>query len=118
MIETASNVSTLAERLRERITREGPIAFHDWMKAALYDPTEGYYCRSDRTRWGREGDYRTSPERSSLGILLQAYCKRLQRFSRKLLQRQLMLSTRSVRMRLYWQTSVCNASAIEFSSES
>jgi SAM-dependent MidA family methyltransferase len=36
------------------------------MKAALYDPSGGYYQRSDRTRWGREGDYRTSPERSEL----------------------------------------------------
>jgi SAM-dependent MidA family methyltransferase len=36
------------------------------MKAALYDPEHGYYQRSDRERWGREGDYRTSPERSQL----------------------------------------------------
>lgn len=33
---------------------------------ALYDPEQGYYQRSDRERWGREGDYRTSPERSGL----------------------------------------------------
>ena len=36
------------------------------MKAALYDPLGGYYQRSDLERWGREGDYRTSPERSDL----------------------------------------------------
>jgi SAM-dependent MidA family methyltransferase len=36
------------------------------MKAALYDPNGGYYQRSDFKRWGREGDYRTSPERSEL----------------------------------------------------
>jgi len=36
------------------------------MKAALYDHEHGYYQRSDRERWGREGDYRTSPERSQL----------------------------------------------------
>jgi len=57
---------SLTERLRETIRREGAITFHDWMKAALYDPLEGYYQRSDRERWGREGDYRTSPERSEL----------------------------------------------------
>lgn len=57
---------SLAERLRESIQREGPMSFHDWMKAALYDPVGGYYQRSDRARWGREGDYRTSPERSEL----------------------------------------------------
>ena len=57
---------SLAERLRELIRREGPITFHDWMRAALYDPSGGYYERSDLGRWGREGDYRTSPERSEL----------------------------------------------------
>src|SRR5687768_10521028 len=36
------------------------------MKAALYDPAHGYYRRSDLQRWGRAGDYRTSPERSEL----------------------------------------------------
>lgn len=66
MIETIPKSSTLAERLRERIRIEGPIPFCDWMRAALYDPQDGYYSRGDRTRWGRKGDYRTSPERSSL----------------------------------------------------
>ena len=66
MIETIPNTSTLAGRLRERIKSEGPISFCDWMEAALYDPQNGYYCRTDRKKWGREGDYRTSPERSSL----------------------------------------------------
>ena len=36
------------------------------MNAALYDERGGYYKRSDLKRWGREGDYRTSPERSEL----------------------------------------------------
>src|SRR5688572_10141127 len=36
------------------------------MKAALYDEAGGYYNRSDLKRWGRSGDYRTSPERSEL----------------------------------------------------
>ena len=57
---------SLAERLKETIQREGPVTFHDWMKAALYDPAGGYYRRPDLQRWGREGDYRTSPERSEL----------------------------------------------------
>jgi SAM-dependent MidA family methyltransferase len=64
MIETTT--SSLASRLRERIRRAGPITFCDWMRAALYDSEDGYYCRADRVRWGREGDYRTSPERTSL----------------------------------------------------
>ena len=57
---------SLAERLKDLIRREGAISFHDWMKAALYDPDGGYYQRADRARWGRGGDYRTSPERSEL----------------------------------------------------
>jgi SAM-dependent MidA family methyltransferase len=36
------------------------------MQAALYDPSLGYYNRPDLVRWGRAGDYRTSPELSSL----------------------------------------------------
>lgn len=56
----------LAARLLERIKLEGPISFHDWMQAALYDPQDGYYCRSDLVRQGRAGDYRTAPETSPL----------------------------------------------------
>lgn len=74
MIETVSNASGLGEQLRERIRREGPLTFCDWMSAALYDPVHGYYCRADRSRWGREGDYRTSPERSSLFAATFARC--------------------------------------------
>jgi SAM-dependent MidA family methyltransferase len=66
MIETISSSSTLADRLRERISTRGPITFCDWMRSALYDPHDGFYCRPDRNKWGRDGDYRTSPERSSL----------------------------------------------------
>lgn len=59
-------MQSLAERLREMIRGAGAITFRDWMDAALYDPAGGYYCRADLTRWGRAGDYRTSPERSPL----------------------------------------------------
>jgi SAM-dependent MidA family methyltransferase len=57
---------SLAARLRRRIKDEGPITFRYWMAAALYDSEDGYYNRSDIQRWGRAGDYRTSPERSPL----------------------------------------------------
>jgi SAM-dependent MidA family methyltransferase len=66
MAEGESNNETLAEGLRQRIRREGAITFRDWMEAALYDPLTGYYRRTDLARWGRAGDYRTSPERSPL----------------------------------------------------
>jgi SAM-dependent MidA family methyltransferase len=65
MIEVAPHTTVLTEQLRERIKREGPITFREWMHAALYDQTEGYY-RTRHKIWGREGDYRTSAERSEL----------------------------------------------------
>ena len=52
--------------LRERIRREGAITFREWMSAALYDERRGYYRRRGAERWGRAGDYRTGPERSTL----------------------------------------------------
>lgn len=64
MIETVP--SSLTERLLHRIQSEGPITFAEFMRNALYDPAGGYYCRNGIERWGREGDYRTSPERSEL----------------------------------------------------
>lgn len=66
MIEVVPQTSALGEQLRERIQRDGPITFCEWMRTALYDAAEGYYRKSQRTIWGREGDYRTSPERSDL----------------------------------------------------
>jgi SAM-dependent MidA family methyltransferase len=57
---------SVVEKLRSRIRSEGSITFRDWMETALYDSSGGYYCRLDRTPWGRYGDYRTSAERSSL----------------------------------------------------
>jgi SAM-dependent MidA family methyltransferase len=61
-----SRAPTLADRLRDRIKHAGPITFHDWMEAALYDERDGYYRRADRLRQGRAGDYRTAPETSPL----------------------------------------------------
>jgi SAM-dependent MidA family methyltransferase len=55
---------SLAERLRERIQREGPISFRDFMAAALYDPQEGYYATGARI--GERGDFVTSPTISPL----------------------------------------------------
>src|SRR5438045_3201977 len=33
----------LVESLRERISRDGPITFRDYMDVVLYDPQHGYY---------------------------------------------------------------------------
>jgi SAM-dependent MidA family methyltransferase len=52
-------LSSLAERLRERIAREGPISFAEFMHAALQDPAEGYYTQ--HVAIGEGGDFVTSP---------------------------------------------------------
>ncbi|MDT5272610.1 MAG: hypothetical protein QOH49_4796 [Acidobacteriota bacterium] len=57
---------SLATRLRGRMLEAGPLTLRDWMSAALYDEQEGYYQRRGAERWGRAGDYRTAPERSTL----------------------------------------------------
>jgi SAM-dependent MidA family methyltransferase len=60
------SLGPLAGRLRARIEQQGPITFREWMTAALYDESYGYYCREDRVPQGRAGDYRTAPESSPL----------------------------------------------------
>ena len=45
--------------LRERIARDGPLGFSDFMTAALYDPQLGYYAGTCRPI-GRAGDFFTS----------------------------------------------------------
>jgi SAM-dependent MidA family methyltransferase len=59
-----SGDSRLARRLSDRIGREGPISFRDFMEAALYDPEDGYYSR--RAAIGDGGDFVTSPTISPL----------------------------------------------------
>jgi SAM-dependent MidA family methyltransferase len=54
----------LADRLRARIGRDGPMTFRDWMEACLYDPDEGFYMRhprGPRTGPGADADFATSP---------------------------------------------------------
>ena len=50
---------SLGDRLRNRIRSEGPLAFPEFMAAALYDPEEGYYAKGSR-QVGRAGDFFTS----------------------------------------------------------
>jgi SAM-dependent MidA family methyltransferase len=51
--------NTLQQLIIERIQREGPITFADYMRMALYEPGYGYYVAGP-TRVGWEGDYYTS----------------------------------------------------------
>lgn len=52
-----AGVSPLADRLRDRIARDGPLRFDDFQGAALYDAAGGYYERPGRV--GRSGDFVT-----------------------------------------------------------
>ena len=51
----------LLQKIRERIEREGPISFRNYMEMALYDPSSGYYM-SKVPKIGKEGDFYTSPD--------------------------------------------------------
>lgn len=50
----------VADLIKEKIRTTGPIAFRDFMEAALYAPRQGYYC-SSKNRIGKNGDFYTSP---------------------------------------------------------
>ena len=63
--ESASENRALKQAIIERIQRDGPISFRDYMEMVLYQPALGYYT-SEREKMGREGDYLTSPEVSPL----------------------------------------------------
>ncbi len=62
---TTSSSSSLLALLIERIQREGPISFADYMRMALYEPGYGYYV-TNATRIGWEGDFYTSTDVSDL----------------------------------------------------
>src|SRR5215469_13306544 len=57
--------STLHQLISERIQREGPITFAEYMRMALYEPGYGYYTTGG-TKTGWEGDYYSSTDVSSL----------------------------------------------------
>jgi SAM-dependent MidA family methyltransferase len=54
-----SATPALTALLRDRIAREGPLPFPEFMATALYEPTLGYYARETR-QVGRGGDFFTS----------------------------------------------------------
>lgn len=55
----------LSDIIKETISRNGPIAFHDFMETALYYPGLGYYT-SDTDKIGTKGDYYTSTNLSAV----------------------------------------------------
>src|SRR5579864_1141791 len=57
--------TTLQQLIVERIQREGPLTFADYMRMALYEPDYGYYVTGP-AKMGWEGDYYTSTDVSAL----------------------------------------------------
>ena len=57
-------ISPLQQLIVERIQRDGPLPFADYMRMALYEPDYGYYVTGP-ARMGWEGDYYTSTDVSS-----------------------------------------------------
>ena len=55
----------LQQLISERIQREGPISFAEYMRMALYEPGYGYYM-TGAAKMGWEADYFTSTDVSSL----------------------------------------------------
>lgn len=53
------------EKIAQKIKREGPLSFHDFMEMALYDPAVGYYS-SPAEKIGSTGDFYTSAYLSSI----------------------------------------------------
>ena len=51
--------------ISERIQREGPISFAEYMRMALYEPSYGYYM-TGAAKMGWEADYFTSTDVSGL----------------------------------------------------
>ena len=61
----AARHSALLHLLRERIAREGPLPFPEFLREALYHPHAGYY-HGGREILGARGDYQTAPRVSPL----------------------------------------------------
>jgi len=55
----------LSEIIADKIKREGPVSFHDFMEMSLYYPELGYYT-SINDKIGKNGDYYTSSGLTSL----------------------------------------------------
>lgn len=58
--DAAALSHALAERLRARIQRDGPLPFDAWMESVLYEPGLGYYS-AGQEKFGAAGDFITAP---------------------------------------------------------
>lgn len=53
-------MNQISKIIKSRIQNSGPITFADFMELALYHPEHGYYA-SGKVRFGKDGDFYTSP---------------------------------------------------------
>src|SRR5579859_6061925 len=60
------DMTEVEQRIRERIQRDGPLSFADYMQMALYEPGCGYYVSGAHKMGWEEKDYFTSTDLSSL----------------------------------------------------
>src|SRR5215469_12125557 len=58
---SSATTSPLQQRIVERIHKDGPLTFANYMRMALYDPKYGYYVTGS-AKMGWEGDYYTSSD--------------------------------------------------------
>ncbi len=71
---------SLSDIIIERIKKEGPISFHDFMEMALYYPELGYY-NSTQNKIGAAGDFYTSANLSaSFGAMIARQIEEMWRF--------------------------------------
>jgi len=59
--ELKSVSEELASVIREKIARDGPIPFSEYMEMALYEPALGYYS-AGLQKFGEGGDFVTAPQ--------------------------------------------------------
>ena len=66
-------MSKLEDRIKARITAEGPMSVAEYMAVCLLDPTDGYYPTRDPL--GSDGDFITAPEISQMfGEVIALWC--------------------------------------------
>jgi SAM-dependent MidA family methyltransferase len=69
--------ASLASRLRPPARCPGGLSFPEFMRAALYDPEEGYYVRRRSHPAGPRGDFLTAPEMTpAFGNLVASFLRR------------------------------------------